>query len=82
MDLIKPIEKPERRYGRGIREKSPRECIIDFLLEKQDMDWLKEMLMDSGILEEKDRIERIIRDLEKTYSGNPRLRALKKLCRV
>lgn len=79
MDLIKPVEKTERRYGRGIREKSPREYIIDFLLEKQDMKWLKNRLRDTGILEDKDRFHRIIGDLEKTYKGNPRLKQLRKL---
>ena len=77
MELIKPIEKTGRRYGKSIRKKSPREYIIDYLLEKENIDWLKGILKDSGILKERDRIERIIRDLERSYKENPRFQVLK-----
>lgn len=79
MVRIKSIDEIGRRYGRGVREKSPRECIVAYLERKQEMPWLLGMLRHIGILGDKDKIERIIRSLESTYSENPRLKPLMEL---
>jgi len=38
MDLIKPVDKVGKGFRSSIREKSPREYIIDYILEKEDLE--------------------------------------------